>query len=127
MSRWQGKLEQKQHWLGRIVDIGCELFAMAASVVRAEMLAQDDPANADAVRELAGIFCDQAQRRVDQLFTDLWANDDKKNYAAAQKVLAGRFQFAEAGVVDPAGDGPTLPLAQQPPRADAEAPPATGV
>jgi alkylation response protein AidB-like acyl-CoA dehydrogenase len=127
MSRWQGKLEQKQHWLGRIVDIGCELFAMAASVVRAEMLAQDDPANADAVRELAGIFCDQAQRRVDQLFTDLWANDDKKNYAAAQKVLAGRFQFAEAGVLDPAGDGPTLPLAQQPPRADAEAPPATGV
>jgi len=127
MSRWQGKLEQKQHWLGRIVDIGCELFAMAASVVRAEMLAQDDPANADAVRELAGIFCDQAQRRVDQLFTDLWANDDKKNYAAAQKVLAERFQFAEAGVVDPAGDGPTLPLAQQPPRADAEAPPATGV
>ena len=127
MSRWQGKLEQKQHWLGRIVDIGCELFAMAASVVRAEMLAQDDPANADAVRELAGIFCDQAQRRVDQLFTDLWANDDKKNYAAAQKVLAGRFQFAEAGVVDPAGDGPTLPLAQQPPRADAEALPATGV
>jgi len=127
MSRWQGKLEWKQHWLGRIVDIGCELFAMAASVVRAEMLAQDDPANADAVRELAGIFCDQAQRRVDQLFTDLWANDDKKNYAAAQKVLAGRFQFAEAGVVDPAVDGPTLPLAQQPPRADAEAPPATGV
>jgi alkylation response protein AidB-like acyl-CoA dehydrogenase len=127
MSRWQGKLEQKQHWLGRIVDIGCELFAMAASVVRAEMLAQDDPANADAVRELAGIFCDQARRRVDQLFTDLWANDDKKNYAAAQKVLAGRFQFAEAGVVDPAGDGPTLPLAQQPPRPDAEALLATGV
>ena len=23
MSRWQAKLEQRQAWLGRIVDIGC--------------------------------------------------------------------------------------------------------
>jgi alkylation response protein AidB-like acyl-CoA dehydrogenase len=128
MSRWQAKLEQKQHWLGRIVDIGCELFAMSASVVRAEMLAKDDPANADAVRELAAMFCAQAQLRVDALFTALWSNEDKKNYAFAGKVLAGRYQFAEEGILDPSGDGPTIAaIDQKPPRLGAEALPATGV
>ncbi len=31
MARWQGKLERKQSFLGRVVDIGAELFAMSAS------------------------------------------------------------------------------------------------
>ena len=35
MARWQGRLERKQGFLARIVDIGAELFAMSASCVRA--------------------------------------------------------------------------------------------
>ena len=38
MSRWQGRMETKQGFLGRIVDIGAELFAMSAACVRAELL-----------------------------------------------------------------------------------------
>ncbi|MCZ9345141.1 acyl-CoA dehydrogenase, partial [Streptomyces sp. TRM76130] len=38
MSRWQGRMETKQNFLGRIVDIGAELFAMSAACVRAELL-----------------------------------------------------------------------------------------
>lgn len=38
MSRWQGRMETKQGFLGRIVDIGAELFAMSAACVRAEHL-----------------------------------------------------------------------------------------
>src|SRR3954469_18222846 len=33
MTRWQAKLEQRQAFLGRIVDIGAELFAISAAVV----------------------------------------------------------------------------------------------
>jgi hypothetical protein len=40
MARWQGGLERRQAFLGRIVDIGAELFAMSASVVRAQMLTE---------------------------------------------------------------------------------------
>src|SRR6185369_13937695 len=31
MARWRGKMERKQAFLGRMVDIGAELFAMSAS------------------------------------------------------------------------------------------------
>ena len=37
MARWQGRLERRQAFLGRIVDIGAELFAMSAVCVRAQM------------------------------------------------------------------------------------------
>ena len=37
MARWQGRLEHKQGFLGRIVDIGAELFAMSAACVRAQL------------------------------------------------------------------------------------------
>src|SRR5262249_9684185 len=108
MSRWQGKLERKQGFLGRIVDIGAELFAMSAACVRAQMLCDDGGAEADSAFELAGAFCAGARRRVDQLFHDLWHNDDADNYSAAQRVLAGRYTWAEGGVLDPSGEGPML-------------------
>ena len=60
MSRWQGRLEHKQRFLARIVDIGAELFAMSAVCVRA----QRDQHEGTAV-ELADAFCRQARVRVD--------------------------------------------------------------
>ena len=108
MSRWQGGLEKKQCFLGRLVDIGAELFAMSASVCRAQMMVDDkDPEAAEAV-ELAGLFCKGARRRVDRLFHELWANDDAGNYVAARRVLEGRYLFAERDVVDLADQ--SLPL-----------------
>jgi alkylation response protein AidB-like acyl-CoA dehydrogenase len=108
MSRWQGKLERKQMFLGRIVDIGAELFAMSAACVRAQMLVTDDAVgNAEAV-ELAHLFCRGARRRVDSLFHALWHNDDAANYAAALRVLDGRYLWAEQGIIDPSGDGPMI-------------------
>jgi alkylation response protein AidB-like acyl-CoA dehydrogenase len=107
MSRWQGRLERKQMFLGRIVDIGAELFAMSAACVRAQMLVEDVAHGAEAV-ELADLFCRGARRRVDYLFHTLWRNDDAANYAAALRVLEGRYTWAEAGIIDPSGDGPMV-------------------
>ena len=108
MSRWQAKLEKKQSFLGRIVDIGAELYAIACAVVYAQTLQQEDPTNAAQYRELADLFCTQARRRVDRLLHDLWFNDDDDNYKAAMKVLDGRYTFFEADLADPAGEGPLL-------------------
>ena len=108
MSRWQAKLEKKQSFLGRIVDIGAELYAIASACVYAQTLQQEDPANRAQYVELADLFCTQARRRVDRLFHDLWFNDDAENYAAAMKVLDGRYTFFESDIIDPAGEGPLL-------------------
>jgi hypothetical protein len=108
MSRWQAKLERKQAFLGRLVDIGAELFAITASCVHARTIAEEEEAKGETASELADLFCHQARRRVEQLFHDLWQNDDADNYAAAQKVLHGRYTWFEEGVLDPSGGGPMI-------------------
>jgi alkylation response protein AidB-like acyl-CoA dehydrogenase len=109
MSRWQAKLEYRQGFLGRIVDIGAELFAMAASCSRAEMLRTDDPVRGDAAYELAGAFCGQARLRVDHLFDQLWSNTDDSDRSLADRVLDGRYTWLEDGVIDPSeGTGPWI-------------------
>jgi hypothetical protein len=109
MSRWQAKLEYRQGFLGRIVDIGAELFAMAASCSRAEMLRTDDRVRGEAAYELAGAFCEQARLRVDHLFDQLWSNTDESDRRLADRVLDGRYTWLEDGVVDPSeGTGPWI-------------------
>jgi hypothetical protein len=96
-------------FLGRIVDIGAELFAISAACVRTRMLLDDQSPEAERAVELAELFCRGARRRVDRLFHDLWANDDAGTYAAAQRVLRGDYTWAEQGILDPSGDGPMIP------------------
>ncbi len=103
MSRWQGKLEHKQRFLGRIVDIGAELFAMTAACVRA----QRDRADGTAV-ELADAFCQQARVRVEQLFDGLWRNSDDSDRTLAREVLEGRYTWLEEGIIDPSIEGPWI-------------------
>ncbi|MDV3125795.1 acyl-CoA dehydrogenase family protein [Mycobacterium sp. 21AC1] len=103
MSRWQGRLEHKQRFLGRIVDIGAELFAMTAACVRARRDGSPDTAT-----ELADAFCRQARVRADQLFHQLWDNSDDSDRTLARGVLAGRYTWLEDGIIDPSIDGPWI-------------------
>ena len=109
MARWQAKLETKQTFLGRIVDIGAELFAISSTVVYADTLGREHPERKDEATELASLFCSMAKRRADTLFNELWANDDDSRYGTAQKLLDGRYAWLEEGIFDPAGDGPMMP------------------
>ena len=47
--------------------------------------------------------------RAETLFNELWSNGDDANYAAAQRVLDGRYTWLEDGIADPSGDGPMMP------------------
>lgn len=95
MARWQGGMERKQAFLGRAVDIGAELFAMAASCVRAKAERTDCPEGI----ELADAFCAQSRVRVEQLFAALWRNSDADDRKLAKQVLAGRYTSLEQGVL----------------------------
>ncbi|MFF5974752.1 acyl-CoA dehydrogenase family protein [Streptomyces sp. NPDC012769] len=107
MSRWQGRMELKQAFLGRIVDIGAELFAMSAVCVRAELLRTTGDHGREA-QQLADAFCRQARLRIAELFGRLWANTDDLDRKVVDGVLAGSYTWLEEGILDPSDDGPWI-------------------
>lgn len=107
MSRWQGRMETKQGFLGRVVDIGAELFAMSAACVRAERLAAQGEHGVSA-RQLADAFCQQARIRTDELFARLWTNTDDLDHKVVRGVLAGSYTWLEDGVLDASREGPWI-------------------
>jgi alkylation response protein AidB-like acyl-CoA dehydrogenase len=90
----QAKLQRKQAVLFRIVDIGSELFAMAATASRAVKLAEDG--NKEAL-ELADVFCKSARSRIKSYRNKLWSNDDVAKYKLAREVLDDKYLWLEEG------------------------------
>ncbi|MEM7050034.1 MAG: acyl-CoA dehydrogenase family protein [Acidobacteriota bacterium] len=95
----QAKLQNKQAFLFRLVDIANELFAMAASVCRAQALSQQASRDARNAIELADLFCRTSRRQIKQLFRDLWSNDDSRKYSVAMRVLKGHHKWIEEGII----------------------------
>ncbi|MCP3963463.1 MAG: acyl-CoA dehydrogenase, partial [bacterium] len=91
----QARMQNKQAFLFRLVDIANELFAMAATVSRTQAMRKSGHASAREAAELADLFCRQARRKIKRLFADLWSNDDVRKYKVAQGVLAGRQLWLE--------------------------------
>jgi alkylation response protein AidB-like acyl-CoA dehydrogenase len=108
MTRYQAGLERKQAVLGRIVDIGAELFAIASAVVYADTIKREQPDRGDAAYELADLFAKQARRRAEALYAELFHNDDDANYKTAQRVLEGGFEWLEEGILEQSGDQPQV-------------------
>ena len=96
MVRFGPKLERRQMVLFRGVDIGAELFAMAASCVRANMLAAEG--NTEAI-ELADLFCRVARERIRTSFDHFYGRNDGAIYRVSQRVLAGQHAWLEQGIV----------------------------
>ncbi|AWS40531.1 acyl-CoA dehydrogenase family protein [Streptosporangium sp. 'caverna'] len=114
MSRWQGKLEHRQGFLGRIVDVGAELFAITATCIRAREESADLGLRPV---EIADTFCHQARLRADALFDRLWDNSDSRDVRLAHYLLEGRYTFLEEGILDPSIEGPWIAAAEPGPSA----------
>jgi len=99
MVRFGPKLEKRQAVLFRLVDVGAELFAMAAACSRAEMLRREPGPEAAGAVEMADLFCRQARRRIEESFRSLFRNDDVQTYRVAQHVLSGEHLWLEQGLV----------------------------
>ena len=97
MLRFGPKLEQRQAVLGRLVDIGCDLFVISASCVRAMKLLEENPANRTPL-ELANGACDLARRRIDDHFRKVFRNDDSEMYRLARNAMADRYAWLEEGL-----------------------------
>ncbi len=99
MLRYQAKLQNKQAFLFRLVDVANELFAMSATVARARALAEKQRPEAAEARHLGDLFCRISRRRVQRLFDALWDNDDVPLYRAGVDVLDGRHEWLEKGIL----------------------------
>ena len=89
------KLERRQNLLGRLMDIGTELFVMAAVCSYAVQLRKEKPESV----ELAENWCIHARKKVEQLFEDLSNNQDALDNKLAGDVLKGQMRWMEVGIV----------------------------
>jgi alkylation response protein AidB-like acyl-CoA dehydrogenase len=101
MVRFGPKLERRQMVLFRAVDIGADLYAMAAACVRAQMLARRGQIEA---YRLADVFCRVARQRIRQNFASLYGPSDGALYRLAQQVLRGEHAWLEEGIVEMSAD-----------------------
>jgi hypothetical protein len=93
----QGRLQHRQGFLFRLVDIADELFAIAATCARAQALRRAAAEDATRAVELADLFSRTSRREVRRLFRELWSNDDVRRYRTGVGVLEGRHAWLEEG------------------------------
>ena len=98
MVRFGPRLEKRQAVLGRLVDVGTELFFITAVCLRARSLLRENPSDRSP-EELADAFCRQSRRRIQASFRTLFRNDDSVTYTVAQGAMEGRFEWVESGVL----------------------------
>jgi alkylation response protein AidB-like acyl-CoA dehydrogenase len=98
MVKFGPKLEKRQVLLGRIADIGTDLFAIAASCIFAQKCIADGEA-AEKVLTLVDDFHAQAMLRIRQNFRGIGDNADQHGYDLAQQVINGDHQWVERGIV----------------------------
>jgi hypothetical protein len=97
MARHQQKLEKEQLLLANFVDIGTDLFVMAATLAHAERLLHEHPQD-QSVQALAHLFCSNARMRIETNF-----NESKKNHyrlfsEVADKVLDDEYAWMVHGI-----------------------------
>jgi alkylation response protein AidB-like acyl-CoA dehydrogenase len=91
----KAKLQRRQAFLFRTVDVAMEIFAMAACISRVRTMREEKHAEARRAGELTDLFCRNARRRIKRLFHELWHNDDVQKYRVGQSVLKGEHAWFE--------------------------------
>jgi alkylation response protein AidB-like acyl-CoA dehydrogenase len=101
MAKHGPKLERQQLTLGRIVDIGTELYAIAATALYADALVKHgrEGYTREDLEQLVQCFVADARGRIAAGFAGLKHNNDRRNYALAQAVLEGKHTYLRKGLV----------------------------
>lgn len=98
MAKYQQGLEKKQMILGRLMEIGTDLFAMSA-VCSYAIQCSEERNNDMGPIQLADYFCKIARQRIERNFNDLSVNEDRYANELAKEVLNDKFLWLEEGVV----------------------------
>jgi len=93
MLQYRQQLQSKQMLLERLVNIGTDIFAIAAACSYAHSLSQD------ATFSLADYFCRMARRRIKKNFRCLTDNDDSLVNQTAKDIVENKVKWLEQGII----------------------------
>ncbi|MBZ0272158.1 acyl-CoA dehydrogenase family protein [bacterium] len=93
----QAKLEHRQGFLFRAVDVAMELFVMSVTVTRAHALKKANAPDADRAMLYADMFCRDASRKVNELLRGMFHNDDIFKYNLGKDIVEGKDTWLEKG------------------------------
>jgi hypothetical protein len=96
MLRYGPKLEKKQAFLFRAVDVALELLAITSTLLRAHA----ERTLASNVETLAVRACALSMERAESALSAMWHNHDDAKYELALDVLQARFAWLERGVIN---------------------------
>ena len=106
MGRYQARLERRATLLGRIVDIGAELYAIACACVYADTIGREQPDRREEAVELADLFCGQARRRADRLFARAVGQRRRRPVPGRAAGARRPLRVVRGGRARPGGGGP---------------------
>jgi hypothetical protein len=97
MARYQQKLEREQLIMANFVDIGTDLFVMAAVLSYADALLPTVEHKAE-LQQLVDLFCTDAQARVKANLKAVTKNHNRKYSDVSKEVMAGKFDWICTGI-----------------------------
>jgi hypothetical protein len=92
MGKYKEKLEFEQCILGNFVEIGVDLFAMAAVLALAEARLSENPAD-QTPQELADLFCKNARVRIRNNFRAVGDNHNHSFDKVTETLMNGEFKW----------------------------------
>lgn len=104
MAKFGPKLERQQVLLSRFVDIGTELFAITATLSRAQHLIEAGGKREEII-PLVDYFCRESRLRICNYFRGTRRNNDREGYKLARSILDGNYGWMEDGIVGGADRG----------------------
>lgn len=99
MAKYQQKLETEQLLLANFVEVGVDLFAMAAALSNAENLMAKNP-NDETAQELADLFCKNARQRIEANFKAVGDNHNTMFDQVAKSLMEGKYGWFTEGLYD---------------------------
>ena len=99
MAKYGPKLEYEQLILGNFVEVGVDLFVMAATLANAELMLSKNP-NDRTPEELADLFCSTARARIEANFRAVKNNHNRKYKKVAGNLMDGKYRWLENDVYE---------------------------
>ncbi|MBM3291019.1 MAG: acyl-CoA dehydrogenase [Candidatus Hydrogenedentes bacterium] len=97
MAKFGPKLEYEQLVLASFVDIGTDLFAMSASLARAESVLAKNPGDED-LQNLVDYFCWSARERIARNFAHVAKNHNRLLNKVSRAYAEGKFAWMDDAI-----------------------------